>query len=100
MKLTVFKEFHSYRNWFRARAVQRGLEEAGVDTTKLDIVNPRASKAGLRAKMEARPGLPSPDAYNCYDSDFSLAFSIGSVRAGLVVGINQLGNMMGNIKLE
>ena len=82
------------------RAVLIGLEQAGVDTTKLNIVNSRASKADLRAKMEARPGLPSPDVYICYDSDFSIVFSIGNVRARSSTGINQLGNMMGNMKVE
>ena len=96
LKLTVSKEFHRHHNWFRARAVLVGLEQAGVDTTKLNILNPRASKADLRAEMEARPGLPSPDAYTRYDSDFSMAFSIASVQVALNAsspGINQLGNM-------
>lgn len=103
LKLTVFKEFHRHHNWFRVRAVLVGLEQAGVDTTELNIVNPRASKVDLRAEMEARPGLPSPDAYFCYDSGFSMAFSIGSVRAALEgssTGLNQLGNIMGNMKVE
>ena len=85
------------------RAVLVGLEQAGMDTTKLNIVNPQASKADLRAEIEARPGLPSLDTYICYDSDFSMAFLISSVRArleGSSMEINQLGNMIGNIKVE
>ena len=46
--------------------------------------------------MEAQPGLPSPDAYTCYDSDLSMALSIPSVLNALnasSTGINQLYNM-------
>ena len=89
----MFKEFHRHHNWFRLWAVIVGLEQAGIDTTKLNIVDPRASKADLRAKMGARPGLPLPHAYTCYNSDFFMALSIPSVLTALKAsptGINQL----------